>query len=97
MTYDDIVNAILEKIRKILPDKPIEEKYKLWYVGITHDVKERRESHKNAGKNTVTWESWTAIDKETARRVEKHFLDLGMDPKEQRYNSDYNQNKVYVL
>ena len=95
MTYDDIVDAIEEKIRKISPDKTAEERYKMWYIGITHDVEERKEDHKD--DNLVAWESWTAIDKETALKVEKHFINLGMRPKVQRHNNNYDQKIVYVF
>ena len=98
MTYDAIVDAITAKVRRIsINSTPMEERYQYWYVGITHDVNKRKAEHEGEGEKTSGWESWTAVDMDTALRVEKHFMDLGMRPGEQRYNRDYNQNKVYVF
>lgn len=72
--YQTIVDEITEYIRK--SDK---RRYSDFYIGITNDVRRRLfKEHQVKEDGGMWWIYRTAKDKETARRVERHFLSLGM-------------------
>ncbi len=50
-----------------------------WYVGIATDPKERLFSGHGVHEKDDAWFYQRALSSEAARRIEKHFLDLGMD------------------
>jgi len=57
---------------------PSGRKYSVWTIGITNDVKRRREEHDSEKENTKYWKDWKSDSETDARNIEKHFLDLGM-------------------
>ena len=67
-----------------------------WYIGITNKPERRKDEREREGLNTKAWHWWTAIDEDTAIRVEKYFLKRGMKggPGE---DEDTIQNKVYIF
>jgi hypothetical protein len=51
-----------------------------WYVGITDNCKRRLGEHSvPTGKGEAWWICREAEDDETARKIEKYFIDLGCD------------------
>ena len=52
--------------------------YSDFYIGITNNVERRLFTEHNVSKDTSWWIYRTAIDSDTARRVEKYYLKLGM-------------------
>ena len=50
--------------------------YPNWYVGISGDARERLKQYRTGDYNCTCR---TAESADSARRIEKHFLDLGMD------------------
>lgn len=84
MNEQDIIAKIDEKVKRTTiggEHPPLSKKYPEWYIGITNDPEKRRAWHETEkGKKKVKlWEDWQADSKDIASRVEKHFLDLGMD------------------
>jgi len=54
--------------------------YKSWYVGIAKDPKDRLFNEHSVRKDEDCWIFRTAVDSDTARDIEKYFVnDLGMD------------------
>lgn len=52
--------------------------YSDFYIGITNDVERRMFKEHNVAKEKSWWIYRTAINSETARKVENHFLAKGM-------------------
>ena len=76
-----MINEIKVKVEKVSIDgqhPPLSQKYPSWYIGITDDPDERKADHKSKGVDVSYWRSWPADSESIARRVERHFLDLGM-------------------
>jgi predicted GIY-YIG superfamily endonuclease len=48
-----------------------------WTVGVTDDPARRKGEHEQEGEDTSCWHQWDASTEETARQIEKHFLDKG--------------------
>lgn len=71
--YDAIINEVNEHMKS-------SGKYYFsdFYVGVSHDAAQRLFSEHHVRRDGAWWIYRTAIDADTARRVEKHYLDLGM-------------------
>lgn len=52
--------------------------YSDFYVGISKDAVQRLFSEHHVSRDKSWWICRTAVDAETARNIEKHYLDLGM-------------------
>ena len=48
--------------------------YVAWTIGITDDLDRRKREH----NNPRYWHQWDAITESSARKIEKNFLDKGM-------------------
>lgn len=70
---------------------PLSKKYPSWYIGITDNPDERKASHKSKGAKVSHWRSWPADSESIARRVERHFKNLGM-----RGGTGGGKNPTYV-
>lgn len=53
--------------------------YSGWYVGITNDAQRRLFTEHGVNKDSGAWIFRTADSSETARRIEQHFINLGLD------------------
>ena len=53
--------------------------YNNWYVGITNDIRKRLFGDHNVSEKDSWYIYRTASSSEIARRVEKYFLNLGLD------------------
>lgn len=71
--FDTIVNEINNHL-----SQSGKRYYSDFYIGITNDVKRRMFEEHNVAKDKSWWIYRTAEDSETARKVEKYFLDKGM-------------------
>ncbi|OFY61464.1 MAG: hypothetical protein A2Y71_06400 [Bacteroidetes bacterium RBG_13_42_15] len=70
MSYYDIVNAINSKIGGT--------SYSSWTIGVTDYPHIRREEHENNGEDVTSWTHYSTDSENDGRKVEKHFIDLGM-------------------
>lgn len=52
--------------------------YSDFYVGITNDVDRRLFQEHNVDRDTMWWVYSTADSKDTAQKVEEHYLGMGM-------------------
>ena len=52
--------------------------YSSWTIGITNDAERRAHEHASRGEDVSRSTYWNAGDERSARRIESHFLDLGM-------------------
>ena len=75
---DEISKKVGETEIKNNPSLTLSEKYRYWTIGITNNLKRRRQEHENDGKNVTHWNGWPADTEEIARDVEAHFLKYGM-------------------
>jgi hypothetical protein len=64
---------IKNEIKKI-----VGKNYTIWTIGITDKPAQRKEQHKNDGKNTETWLQWKTDSEKDGRRIESYFIDKGM-------------------
>ena len=71
--FDTIVNEINNHL-----SQSGKRDYSDFYIGITNDVRRRMFEEHNVAKDKSWWIYRTAEDSETARKVEKYFLDKGM-------------------
>lgn len=71
--FSQIVDEIEEHLKKSR-----KEYYSDFYIGITEDVQRRLFVEHNVSRENSWYITRTAINEDTARKVEKHFLDLGM-------------------
>ena len=71
--FDTIVNEINNHLSQCG-----KRYYSDCYIGITNDVRRRMFEEHNVAKDKSWWIYRTAEDSETARKVEKYFLDKGM-------------------
>lgn len=86
--YQTIVDEILEHLAK-----SGKRYYSDFYIGITNDVRRRLFSEHNVSEENNWWIYRTAINAAEARRVEKHFLELGM--RGDKGGGDETSNIVY--
>lgn len=70
-------NQIVEEIEEHLK-KSRKEYYSDFYIGITENVQRRLFEEHNVSRENSWYITRTAINEDTARKVEKYFLDLGM-------------------
>ncbi|MDE5842673.1 MAG: hypothetical protein K2H35_02920 [Muribaculaceae bacterium] len=73
MSYNEIIERIDDHL-----GKSGKQYYSEFYVGISKDARKRLFEQHHVDKDTSWWIYLTANSAETARRVEKHYLDLGM-------------------
>lgn len=71
--YQTIVDEILEHL-----SKSGKMYYSDFYVGVTNDVEQRMFKEHNVSKDKAWWIFRTADNADIARKVEAHFLKLGM-------------------
>jgi len=70
-TKASIISAINAKVGST--------EYKIWRIGLTHDLAERKKYWKETEKqNTDWWSQWEADSLSDAQGIEAHFIDKGM-------------------
>jgi hypothetical protein len=72
-TYNQIIQDIDEHLQKSKKGY-----YSDFYIGTTKDIKSRLFEYHNVPTSRHWYIYRTATDEDTARKVEKHYLDLGM-------------------
>lgn len=89
-SYDEIVERINDHL-----GKSGKRYYSDFYIGISKDaIKSLFEKH-HVDKESSWWIYRTAVSAETARKVKKHYLDLGMRSGSGREDEDEKSNMVY--
>lgn len=74
MLKNEIINAIEQRVNFAR-----KKDYSIWIIGITDNPEERKEQHKNEGKDVQFWLEWKAESETDARDIEKYFLNKGMN------------------
>jgi hypothetical protein len=75
MKKKDIISAIVKRVES---SRTVE--YSTWRIGLTHDPDERKQEHRNKGRNTDFWQQWRADSLSDAEQVETHFIsEKGME------------------
>lgn len=70
-------NEIIRKIEeRVMSAK--KKDYSIWTIGITDNPEERKEQHKNEGKNIEYWLDWETENEDDARFIEEFFITKGM-------------------
>jgi hypothetical protein len=67
--------------------------YGAWTVGVTDDPARRKKELRTEGRDLALWQIREADSEESARRVEKHFLDRGC---KQGLGDGENPTHVYI-
>lgn len=74
MLKNEIINAIEQRISSAK-----KKDYSIWTIGITDNPKERKEQHKNEGKDVQFWLEWKTESEADARDIEKYFISKGVN------------------
>ena len=95
MNANDIAAEIYKKVEKVSiknnPNLTVSDKYRHWTIGITDDLKMRKQEHESDGKDVTYWNGWPADSEKVARTVEKYFKDKKMNG-----GTGGGQNPTYV-
>ena len=66
--------TIMEKIEaRVMSEK--HKDYTLWTIGVTDRPDERKDEHKNDGKNVDFWNQWKADSEKDARAIEEFYIE----------------------
>jgi hypothetical protein len=83
-------------IKAAIESKVGTTEYKIWRIGLTHDLTERKEYWGTQGSVTY-WSSWTADSLSDAQDIEAHFINKGMKGRVGGNLVSYKTVYVYVF
>ena len=69
-------SQIIDDIEKLVAHRG--QPYGSWVIGVTDNPARRKSEHEQADSNTSWWHDWNPGTEQSARDVERHFLNKGM-------------------